>query len=454
LTPKKIAELRTDLLAFTDYMLSARKGEPMMRNWHQEVVCKALERVVIGDAKRLIINIPPRSGKTELAVINFMAWCMGNWPHSQFIHASYSKRLATTNTYTVRAIMQSDEYRQVFDHTRLMQDSQAKDEFRTAHGGIVYATGADGTITGYGAGSMSDDFAGAIIIDDPHKAGEANSDVMRANVIDWFQTTMESRKNSEDTPIILIMQRLHEHDLAGWLLDGGNGEEWENIKIPAITDSGDSFWPEQFPISMLERMQEANPYVFAGQYMQNPTPIGGGDFKTGNIQIVDALPSWLRFIRGWDLAATTKKTSDYTATVKLAVDGSGVVWIAHAHQFKGAPDEVERTIKQYAQTDKNTKTSIPQDPGAAGVAQKMALSRMLQGINFVFSPESGDKRTRASALAAQVNEGNVRMLRGDWNQTLLNALAVFPMGAHDDLVDAASRAYNDTVTARSAPMIA
>src|SRR5699024_10110170 len=118
-------------------------------------------------------------------------------------------------------------------------DSQAKDEFRTAHGGIVYATGADGTITGYGAGSMSDDFAGAIIIDDPHKAGEANSDVMRANVIDWFQTTMESRKNSEDTPIILIMQRLHEHDLAGWLLDGGNGEEWENIKIPAITDSGD-----------------------------------------------------------------------------------------------------------------------------------------------------------------------------------------------------------------------
>src|SRR5699024_7988287 len=132
-----------------------------MRNWHQEVVCKALERVVIGDAKRLIINIPPRSGKTELAVINFMAWCMGNWPHSQFIHASYSKRLATTNTYTVRAIMQSDEYRQVFDHTRLMQDSQAKDEFRTAHGGIVYATGADGTITGYGAGSMSDEIGRA-----------------------------------------------------------------------------------------------------------------------------------------------------------------------------------------------------------------------------------------------------------------------------------------------------
>src|SRR5690625_6379887 len=97
--------------------------------------------------------------------------------------------------------------------------------------------------------------------------------------------------------------------------------------------------------------------------MQNHTPIGVGDFKTGNIQIVDALPGGLRFVRGWDLAATTKKTSDYTATVKLAVDGGGVVWIAHAHQCKGTLDEVERTIKQKAQTDKNTKTNNPQDQG-------------------------------------------------------------------------------------------
>src|SRR5690625_1528426 len=454
MTPEQIADCRSDLLAFTRTMFRARKGADMKPSWHQEAICSALEKVVLGKTSRLIINIPPRSGKTELAVVNFIAWATGIYPDSEWIHASYSKRLATNNAYGVREVMRHEVYQETFPWVKIRDDSSAKDEFRTEQGGVVYAAGSEGSITGRGAGGMSGRFQGAIVIDDPHKPGEANSDVMRQNVIDWFSTTMESRKNRPDTPIIVIKQRLHENDLSGWLLSGGNGEEWENIKIPAITDSGDSFWPEQFPISMLERMQEANPYVFAGQYMQNPTPIGGGDFNTGNIQIVDALPGGLRFVRGWDLAATTKKTSDYTAIVKLAVDGSGVVWIAHAHQFKGAPDEVERTIKQYAQTDKNTKTSIPQDPGAAGVAQKMALSRILQGINFVFSPESGDKRTRASALAAQVNVGNVRMLRGDWNQTLLNALAVFPMGAHDDLVDAASRAYNDTVTARSAPMIA
>ena len=453
MSPNEIADLRTDLLAFTDHMMLARKGKPMRRNYHQDLICQALERVVIGQSKRLIINISPRAGKTELAVISFMAWCMGNWPHSHFIHASYSKRLATANTYAVRSIMQSEEYLKVFDHTALMDDSRAKDEFRTEHGGVVYATGSDGTITGYGAGAMDDTFAGAIIIDDPHKAGEGDSDVMRQNVIDWFQNTMESRKNSESTPIIIIMQRLHENDLSGFLLDGGNGEKWDHIKIPAITESGDSFWPDQFPITMLERMQEANPYVFAGQYMQEPAPIGGGDFKTGNIQVVDALPTGLSFVRGWDLAGTTKKTSDYTASVKLAVK-DGIIWIAHANHFKGSPDEVERNIVQYANMDANTKQSIPQDPGQAGVAQKAAISKKLQGVRFEFSTESGDKRTRASPLAAQVNAGNVRMLRGDWNQSFINELGVFPNGKHDDLVDAASRAYNATITARSGVMIA
>src|SRR5690554_1076615 len=319
MTPNEIADNRADLLTFTRTMFRARKGADMMPASHHKPICDALERVVIGKTKRLIINMPPRAGKTEIAVINFIAWCMGNWPDSEFIHASYSKRLATANTYAVRATMMHEVYREIFGHTALADDSKAKDEFRTEQGGIVYATGAEGSITGYGAGKMRATFGGAIVIDDPHKAGEANSAIMRQNVIDWFSTTMESRKNRPDTPIIVIKQRLHEDDLSGWLLSGGNGEKWDHIKIPAITESGDSFWPDQFPITMLERMQEANPYVFAGQYMQEPAPLGGGDFKTGNIQIVDALPSGLSFVRGWDLAGTTKKTSDYTASVKLAV---------------------------------------------------------------------------------------------------------------------------------------
>ena len=441
MTPNEIAHLRADFLAFTEYMFQARKGVPMMRAKHQDLICTALEKVVVGKTKRLIINIPPRSGKTELAVISFIAWCMGNWPHSQFIHASYSKRLATSNAYAVRSIMQHEAYGAVFGGVGLADDSKAKDEFRTDHGGLVYATGADGSITGVGAGAMGDSFGGAIVIDDPHKAGEALSDVMRANVIDWFGTTMESRKNSPDTPIIVIMQRLHESDLTGFLIGGGNGEKWEVLKVPAMDDHGASFWPAQFPVDMLERLERTNPYVYAGQYMQEPSPRAGGDFKPDNIEIIDALPAGLKFVRGWDLAATVKKTSDYTATTKLAVL-DGITYIAHGYRFKGGPDEVERSIVQFAETDTHTEASLPQDPGQAGVAQKQNISKKLQGRRFEFSPETGDKRTRALPLAAQVNVGNVKMLRGDWNNDMLHEMRMFPNGKNDDYVDSASRAYN------------
>src|SRR5690606_12052659 len=167
MTPTEIADNRADLLTFTRTMFRARKGADMMPASHHKPICDALERVVIGKTKRLIINIPPRSGKTELAVINFIAWCMGNFPDSEFIHASYSKRLAAANAYAVRAVMLNETYKQIFSHSELAGDSKAKDEFRTIHGGIVYATGAEGTITGYGGGKMRDTFGGAIVIDDP-----------------------------------------------------------------------------------------------------------------------------------------------------------------------------------------------------------------------------------------------------------------------------------------------
>jgi hypothetical protein len=212
---------RARLYTFARHLFAARRGVPMLENWHQRQICDTLEQVYLGDAPRLIINVPPRSGKTELAVKAFIAWTMGLRPDCEFIYASYSKRLATANAYDVRAIMQSEAYRQLYDSVALQEDSKAKDEFRTSAGGIVYATGSEGTITGYGAGKMRQGFGGAVIIDDPHKASEATSSVMRQNVIDWYQSTIQSRLNKPATPIIVIMQRLHKKDLSGWLLNGG-----------------------------------------------------------------------------------------------------------------------------------------------------------------------------------------------------------------------------------------
>ena len=442
MTPEEIAECMSNFYTFTQKMFLARKGVEMRLNFHQRLICEALEKVVLGKTKRLIINIPPRSGKTEISVLNFVAWATGLFPDSEWIHVSYSKRLASNNTYGIREIMRNESYKEIFPYVEIKSDSDAKDEFRTNYGGIIYATGSDGSITGRGAGGMSGRFQGAIIVDDPHKPGEANSELVRSGVLNWFQETLESRKNNPDTPIIVIMQRLHEEDLAGWLINGGNGEEWETLVIPAINEDGTSFWERQFPLEMLERLERTNPYVFAGQYLQLPAPKDGGTFKPANIQIIDALPHGIKWIRGWDLASTVKKTSDYTSSTKLGIK-DGVTYIAEVHRFKGTPDEVEDTITQKANLDgRDTLISLPQDPGQAGVYQKNALSRALSGYTFEFTPESGDKQTRASPFASQVNVGNVKMSRGEWNDEFIKEMQIFPNGKHDDMIDSTSRAYN------------
>lgn len=442
MTTEEKAECMSDFYTFTQKMFLARKGVEMRLNFHQRLICEALEKVVLGKTKRLIINIPPRSGKTEISVLNFVAWATGLFPDSEWIHVSYSKRLASNNTYGIREIMRNEAYKEIFPYVEIKSDSDAKDEFRTNYGGIIYATGSDGSITGRGAGGMSGRFQGGIIIDDPHKPGEANSELVRSGVLNWFQETLESRKNNPDTPIIVIMQRLHEEDLAGWLINGGNGEEWETLVIPAINEDGTSFWERQFPLEMLERLERTNPYVFAGQYLQLPAPKDGGTFKPANIQIIDALPHGIKWIRGWDLASTVKKTSDYTSSTKLGIK-DGVTYIADVHRFKGTPDEVENTITQKANIDgRDTLISLPQDPGQAGIYQKNALSRALSGYTFEFTPESGDKQTRASPFASQVNVGNVKMLRGEWNDEFIKEMQMFPNGKHDDMIDSTSRAYN------------
>ena len=286
------AEAQADLYFFARYMFRERRGYKWLHNWHHRLICDALMRVYRGETTRLIINIPPRYSKTELAVVNFMAWCLGHAPDSEFIYTSYSGRLASNYSYETRGLIQHPAYARAFPALTLMQNSSAKDEWRTSAGGLVYAVGAGGTITGYGAGKERPEFGGAIIIDDPHKADEARSDIMRANVIDWFQNTLESRKNSPSrTPIILIMQRLHEEDLAGWLLAGGNGEKWEHLNLPAITDAKEALWPAKHSIEQLRVMEKASPYVFAGQYLQRPAPLAGGFFKPDRIEIVDALPA-------------------------------------------------------------------------------------------------------------------------------------------------------------------
>lgn len=446
MTPNEIADNRADLLAFTRTMFRARRGVDMMPASHHKPICDALERVVIGKTKRLIINIPPRSGKTEIAVINFIAWCMGNWPDSEFIHASYSKRLATANTYAVRATMMNEVYREIFDHTALADDSKAKDEFRTVQGGIVYATGAEGSITGYGAGKMRATFGGAIVIDDPHKAGEANSAIMRQNVIDWFRTTMESRKNSPDTPIIVIMQRLHENDLSGWLLGGGNGEHWDHLCIPAVNERGESFWPEQFPLDMLERLKASNSYVYAGQYLQTPAPLGGGVFKEEWLRHWTVLPKMEYCMIYSDTAHKTGQENDRSWFQLWGKGKDGNIYLLD--MIRGRWEAPQLLMQAKAFWDKSRasapavvrKLKIEDKASGIGLVQQLRQ----QGIPVEGIPRNRDKLTRGYDAAPMVEAGRVCLPdRHECLSDMLHEIALFPVAAHDDAVDPFMDAIQD-----------
>ena len=757
-----IVDCRTDLLTFSKAIFKSRKGVEWVENWHHRVICEHLERVVIGEIKRLIINIPPRYSKTELAVINFIAWCMGNFSDSEFIHASYSKRLATNNTWNARAITELEVYKDIFGDIELRKDSNAKDEWRTNAGGCVYATGADGTITGYGAGGMSNNFKGCfaynqkiitkdgdisigdivtnkidtkvltydienkctnyisidkywdnglndlfriymsdgsyidctsdhefltdkgwiraidlsesfnlvnaktcdfhnslsseasihcnvdgilsdlmpvipfsvreiicntfpclskfnlsyapntntvssgnisraistfknlnnifscefctrsflekwestmpysvlhvialsaireirksiicsdtvemsnfiimgsftykvfryqmsdhpksdftidaetnsivpftitrgfkksarscssnpskvrnlvkpfssldaypifidyigvhntyclsvggdnnfiisqngaiasncIIIDDPHKAGEANSETMRNNVIDWFSTTIESRTNSKDTPIILIMQRLHEEDLSGFLLNGGNGEKWTHLNIPAIGKDGSPLWEYKHSLEDLKRIENSNSYVYAGQYMQTPAPKGGGIIKEKWFKIVEEEPKFKYRLMFADTAMKTKEVNDYSVLQVWGYTNNNEAYLIDQLRGKWEAPELQKMTEIFWAKHNHRLNGmlrylyIEDKASGTGLIQTLKKDKLIRVKPI---QRNNDKITRTHDSTPYLESGQVYFINGDYIQDLKNELLLFPNGKHDDQVDA------------------
>lgn len=438
----RICAARLSPLGLARYMFRARKGYEFIVASHHHVISDALMRVYLGLTTRLIINIPPRYSKTELAVVMFIAWCLGHDPDSEFIHTSYTGGLANNNAFAAKQIVESEEYARIFPGVALRTDSKAKGDWRTTAGGVVYSQGSGGTITGFGAGKLREGFGGAILVDDPHKPAEAGSETMRKNVIEWFGNTLESRKNSPQTPIVLIMQRLHEADLSGFLLAGGNGETWEHIGLPALREDGTALWPAKHSVETLRVMQRANPYVFAGQYQQRPAPLEGGEFKPDMIGVIEAIPAGTRFVRAWDMAGT-EAGGDWTAGALLGQMPDGRYLIADMVRVQEDPEVALATMKATASRDgTGIPQAIPQDPGQAGKAQIRSVTRALAGYTVQSKPVSGDKVLRARPCAAQVNVGNVVMLRGDWNKAMTDEMRNFPNGLHDDQVDGLSLAFD------------
>lgn len=229
-------ECETDGLYFARYFFKQRMGAKMLVAPHHRVIQNTLQRVVDGEITRLIINVPPGYTKTELATINMIGRGLALNARARFLHLSYSHNLALLNSSTARAIVKSQAFQSMWPMS-LRDDSDSKAMWWTEQGGGVYASSAAGQVTGFRAGHMEPGWQGALILDDPVKPDDAYSEVVRGGINDRFNETIKSRLALETTPIVVIMQRIHYHDLSGYLLRGGSGEKWHHLNLPVIIDS-------------------------------------------------------------------------------------------------------------------------------------------------------------------------------------------------------------------------
>ena len=295
----------SDSLNYTKYFFKQKTGRRFVVNSHHKLICEALNDVLNGKITKLIINIAPRYSKTELAVKNFISMGLAINPSSKFIHLSYSDDLAHDNSEEIRDIVKSVEYQSLFPYVSIKKDSDSKKKWSTTEGGGVYAVATGGQVTGFGAGAVDEEkeledeiesietstFAGAIVIDDPIKPEDALSDIKRDRVNNRFETTIRNRVNSRNTPIIIIMQRLHEDDLCGYL-QRIEPDDWTVLSIPCISRDKNGnevpLWEFKHSLEELHKIERANPFVFDTQYMQNPTPIEGLMYR--EFQTYDAIP--------------------------------------------------------------------------------------------------------------------------------------------------------------------
>lgn len=338
-------ECEEDGLYFSRYFFKQRTGGKMIVAPHHKVIQETLDRIIDGEIKRLIINVPPGYTKTELATINMMGRGLALNNRARFMHLSYSHNLALLNSSTTRNMIKSQAYQAMWPMS-LRDDADSKAMWWTEHGGGVYASSAAGQVTGFRAGHMEDGWQGALIIDDPVKPDDAYSEVVRDGVNSRFNETIKSRLAVETTPMIVIMQRIHYHDLSGYLLRGGSGEMWHHLNLPVFIDNSQPYpeenthgipiqhglsdgWLWPFKHNESHRVSlESHRRTFEAQYMQNPRRFNseGALWNEGMISAAHALNihrELSRTVVAIDPQATNSDESDETGIAVASSYGGG-----------------------------------------------------------------------------------------------------------------------------------
>ena len=485
-------------------------GTDFVVNWGTQAVCEHLEAVTRGEIKRLLMNVPPGTTKSMSTNVFWPSWEWGpmNLPHYRYVSFAHEKGLAIRDNVRGRALINSEWYQSLWgDRFGWSKDVYGKELYENTCAGWRQASPASGL-----TGKRGD----RVIADDPHSVRGADSDAERDNMLMIFSETVPTRLNKMDeSAIVVIMQRVHERDVSGLILTEELGYdhlmlpmEFETArrcysrikprfienpkKVPVYFDKEMLTWttrpvaveegeddakremrynmdrrtkegelldPVRFPERSIIELKKAlrsfgGSYAEAGQLQQRPSPRGGGMFKKDDWQYLSHTDGMSGFIvRGWDFAASDTNKAAYTVGAKILFCTDGRIVILDIRRFRKGPGAVETAFQQITVSDGlHCHVDIPQDPGQAGKSQVAAFAKLVHGHVIRSSLESGDKAQRAGPFAAQVELGNVYLLKAAWNTELIKEGMLFPNGVYKDQIDALGRAYAACLRHRDRPI--
>lgn len=463
--------IRKKCQSFAEFVKLAWKiiepGTSLIWNWHLDAMCAHLEAISRGQLRpRLIINVPPGSSKSTIVSVLWQAWEWGplGRPHLRYVSTSFELGNVKRDNGKTLDLIKSEWFQSLWP-------TPMKTE-----GVLSFSNYDTGSRTGGAFKSVTGKRGDRLLVDDPHSLEGAESETQRDKATTLFIEGGLNRTNDwESSAIVIVMQRLHEGDLTGVLLARDYGfvhlmipMEFEPARActtplqvpdpdrPGKTKDwtdprsydGELMDAKRVPERAVEDLKKSGEYMWNGQYQQRPAPREGGMFKVEHISIVDRVPAGGTTWAGWDLAGSKRKKSPYTVRVLMTRVG-GDIYVRHVERRKEDPTGVERMIAEVSAQDRSdvpsVRISIPQDPGFGGKAFKWRVSEILMGYNYICTPETGDKQTRAEPFAAQVGAERVHLVRGPWNGQYIEELRNFPGASLKDQVDASSRAFLELV---------
>ncbi len=457
MTPKKLLRslLRHDLSCFIHKVFcTVNPGSTYQPNWHIRLIADYLQAVQSGKIKRLIINIPPRSLKSICVSVAWPAWMLGCDPSKRIMAASYSHTLSLKHSLDCRLVISSPWYKHLFPSTILSTKHNQKSKFLTTLNGFRFATSVGGSATGEGG-----DF---LIIDDPHNPMQINSPKMRQRVIEWFEQTFLTRLNDKSNgAVVLVMQRLHEEDLAGHLLSAN--DHWQLLKLPVRADKTyiipRPHIPEKFSSTiakeykfcigqllhplrdqedyLIKLEQEIGSYNFAAQYMQEPIANYCSLLRMSDISFYETLPGKFDYlIQSWDTAIKLSEQADYSVCTVWGITENKYYLIAMFRNKLSYPElkkKAEELARQYP-----SKFLLIEDKSSG---QQLIQDLQLNGYNNIeaIKPKL-DKITRFASVAPLFQAAKALIPKqSPFTTALLKELTTFPLSRNDDIVDSVSQ---------------